>query len=593
MGAIAKSWHLLSHDAAAIQRLATTFRVSPILAQLLLNRGLTEGDSVRRFLDAPLSGLHAPSLLPGVAEAAERLHRAVTAGKRICIYGDYDVDGTTGTAILWQALRLAGGAADFYVPHRLDEGYGLNLDALRQLAKDGAQVIVTVDCGITAIEEAEEARRLGVELIITDHHEMRDSLPDAAVIVHPRRPDGSYPFAGLSGSGVAFKLAWAFCQKVSGGEKVTPRFRDFLVDAVALAALGLVADSVPLRDENRIFVRHGLARLRSAPTPGLKALLQVSELAEKAVLLAEDVSFRLAPRLNAAGRLGCARLVVELLTTTSEQRAIDLARFLDGQNQQRQTLERRILSEAREQAESFGDAPALVLASSGWHAGVIGIVAGRLTERFGRPVLMIALSSGKATLDGPAIPTGQGSGRSIPGFPLHEALCACGEHLRSHGGHAAAAGFSLTADRLDAFRAAFTEYASRHFPGGPPPPGLLIDAEVPLSALTTGLVNDLQKLEPYGAENRRPYFLAGGLSLVGEPARMGAGERHMHFRVRQQQGAPLRAVAFGMGDRLDELVSGGGQCNLVFTPKINEWQGFRRVELEVHDFQPGPRARLA
>jgi single-stranded-DNA-specific exonuclease len=418
---------------------------------------------------------------------------------------------------------------------------------------------------------------------------MKDRLPDA-VVVHPRRPDGSYPFGGLSGSGVALKLAWAFCQRVCGGEKVTPRYRDFLLDAVVLAALGLVADSVPLRDENRILVRHGLARLRAAPTLGLKALLEVSGLAEKNPLLAEDVSFKLAPRINAAGRLGCARLVVDLFTTPSAHRAKDLARFLDDQNTKRQQLERRILGEARDQAEAFDPAnsPALVLASPNWHAGVIGIVAGRLAERYGRPVLMIAVAAGRNGVVG-AI--GQGSGRSIPGFQLHEALRACGDHLIGHGGHAAAAGFTVQPDRIDAFRDAFVDYAGRHFPDGPPTPGLVIDAEVPLSALTMGLVNDLARLEPYGMENLKPLFLAGGLKLEGEPKLMGAGETHMSFRVRQN-GAPLRAVAFGMADRRDELVSAGGQCNLVFTPKINDWQGQRSVELEVKDFQAGPRARL-
>jgi single-stranded-DNA-specific exonuclease len=306
-------------------------------------------------------------------------------------------------------------------------------------------------------------------------------------------------------------------------------------------------------------------------------------------LRATDVSFKLAPRLNAVGRLGCARLVVELLTTTSPQRAADHARCLEEQNRQRQTIERRMLGQAREMVEKngLGQAPALVLASPDWHGGVIGIVAGRLAEQYARPALLIALR--KEQGDGP--PVGQGSGRSIAGFPLHEALQACSDVLMSHGGHKAAAGFRVRADSVDLFRERFLAVAQTFFPSGLPAPRLVLDAEIPLSALTLGLVKDIDRLEPYGSENHRPLFLAGGLQIANEPRRMGEGERHLNFRVRQHN-TTLRAVAFNMGDRCSELMSAGGQCCLAFTPKINEWQGYRNVEIEVADFQPGPQARL-
>jgi single-stranded-DNA-specific exonuclease len=587
--ALAKVWHLLPQDRAAMEQLARELRVSPVVAQLLLNRGLTDAASARRFLDAPLNGLHRPELLHGVPEAADRLWEAVRQGRRICVYGDYDVDGTAGTAILWQALRLAGSQqTDFYVPHRLEEGYGLNGEALAQIVRTGASVVVTVDCGIGSLAEADEARRLGLELIITDHHEPKERLPEAAALVHPRLPGGAYPFGGLSGAGVAFKLAWALCQRACGSDKVTPRFREFLLDGVTLTALGLVADAVPLQDENRIFVRHGLHRLRQAPGPGLKALLDAAGLTDKAGLTSEDVSFRLAPRLNAVGRLGSARLVIELLTTTSEQRAVDLARFLEGQNAQRQHHERRILARARElAAAAAGDElPALVLADADWHPGIVGIVASRLVDLYGRPALLIALRTEQAASGA----IGQGSGRSVPGFPLHRALEACAEHLISHGGHAAAAGFKIHPDFIDAFRQRFCAYAAQHFEAGPPAPRLILDAEVPLSALTPGLVADLGRLEPYGAENRRPLFLAAGLTAEA-PRRVGGGERHLSFRLRQQ-GRALRGIAFGMAERLDELMSAGGSCSVVFTPRLNDWQGLRRVDLEVVDFQPGAQARL-
>jgi len=494
-------------------------------------------------------------------------------------------------------LKLLGAAVDLYVPHRLEEGYGLNTEALRQIAASGVEVVVTVDCGIASLEEAVEAKRLGLELIVTDHHEFKDALPEAAVLVHPRLPGANYPFGYLSGSAVAFKLAWALAQRACGSAKVTPRFRDYLLDSVALAALGVVADVVPLYDENRILVRHGLHRLRQTTLPGLRALCAAAGLAAGAPLRAADIGYKLAPRLNAAGRLGCARLVVELLTTPRPEQAMQLARYLEEQNSQRQTLERRMVQEARKliEEQARGEDAALVLAQPGWHAGIIGIVAGRLAELYGRPALMIALPTQdelqEAAASGRHVRVGIGSGRSVNGLPLHEALRACDDLLLSHGGHAAAAGFRVLPENIDAFRDRFCEYTAAHFPGGPPPPMLVLDAEVPLSMLTTGLLADLDRLEPYGAENRRPLFLAGGLQIQGEPRRVGGGERHLSFRV-TQQGTTLRAIAWGMAERIEELMSAGGACCLAFTPRLNEWQGWHSVDLEVVDFQAGAQARL-
>jgi single-stranded-DNA-specific exonuclease len=573
----------LPHDATAVQRLAEALGVSAVAAQLLLNRGFTGPDDARRFIESPLAGLHLPERLPGVSEAVRRLAEAVRQRKKVLVYGDYDVDGVTGIAILWHLFKILEVPVEFHVPNRLDDGYGLRCEPLRQYASEGTQVVITVDCGITGVRECEEARRLGLEIIVTDHHEMKETLPSADVLVHPRLPGSDYPFGGLSGSGVAFKLAWALCQALSGGEKVEPRFREFLLDATALAALGLIADVVPLHDENRIFVKHGLSRIRTAPSVGVRALLESAGLQPGAPLKAEDVAFKLAPRLNAAGRLGCARLVVELLTTTNPVKARELAVYLDGQNRERQSLERKITAHAKELLAdpAFDALPAIVLANAEWHPGVIGIVAGRLAEAFGKPTLIISSRSDPAP----------GSGRSIAGFALHEALAECDDVLCSHGGHSAAAGFRVALNKLDELRQRFCDHAARHFPKGIPAPTLTLDAEVPLSALTFGLVKEIDRLEPYGAQNPRPRFLAGGLQIVGEPRRMGGGERHLSFRVRQQ-GSAIRAVAFGMGERLEELMSAGGHCCLAFTPRINEWNDMRSVEIEITDFQPGEQARL-
>jgi single-stranded-DNA-specific exonuclease len=584
--AVAKLWHLVPHHRAAIERLAADLRVSPVVAQLLLNRDLKSPDAARRFLDAPLAGLHPPLSLPGLPDAVERLYRAVEAKKKVCVYGDYDADGVTGTAILLGLFQQLGAPVEFYVPHRLEEGYGLNIEALRQLATSGVQVVVTVDCGICSLDEADEAQRLGIELIVTDHHEMKDRLPAAACCVHPRLPGGSYPFGGLSGAGVAFKLAWALAVRHCGSEKVTDRLRNYLLDALCLATLGLVADVVPLADENRILVRAGLNRMREKPPLGIKALIESAKINPDGPIRSEDIGFKLAPRLNAAGRLGCARLVVEMLTTSNPTRAREVADYLEGQNGQRQVLERKMVAQAKDLIERDGldGCSAVVLAHADWHAGVVGIVAGRMVEHVGRPVVLFALK------DGSEIVTG--SGRSVPGFELHEALKACDDLLVGHGGHAMAAGAKIRPQDIDAFRERFQAYAAEHFPAGTPPaPRLRLDAEVPLSALTAGLLRDLDKLEPYGADNPRPRFLAGGLEIVGDPRRIGKDERHLNFRVRQN-GTSMRVVAWGMGDRLDELMSGDRKCCVAFTPRVNEWQGHRTIELEVVDFQPCAEAKL-
>jgi single-stranded-DNA-specific exonuclease len=588
-----KLWHLLPSDTDATNRLASAARVSPVVAQLLLNRGVSDPVAARRFLECPLAGLHPPAALPGVPDAAERIARAIVEKRRICIYGDYDVDGVTGTAILMRILERLGADVRYHTPDRLSEGYGLNTEQLRTLHRSGVSLVVSVDCGIASVAEAEEARTLGLELIITDHHEMKvgldgPMLPPAAVIVHPRLPGSTYPFGDLSGAGVAFKLAWAVAQRATGSERVPPELRELLLDAVGLAALGLVADVVPLRDENRILVKHGLERIREKPSLGLKALLEQAGVKSDAAVTAEDVGFKLAPRLNAAGRLGCARMAVELLTTTATHIATKTAEFLEGQNAERQRLERKYTQQAKEMIDrDFPRDPGLVVGSPEWKPGVVGIVANRLVDHYGKPALVIAMPENN---DKDAIATG--SGRSIPGFELHTALRACDELLAGHGGHAAAAGFKILPANIPAFRDQFNAQVARQYPGGTPAPRIVLDAEVPLSALTFGLLKDLDKLEPYGAGNPKPKFLASGLKA--EFARLiGTGEvqKHMDFRVRQGETA-IRCVAWNMADRLEELMSAGGDCCLAFTPKINEWKGNKKLELQVVDLKPGKVAAL-
>ncbi len=584
---MSKRWRIHPHDPARIAALQHAAGIPAVVAELLVCRGVTDPAAARDFLDPKLSALRDPELLPGCRQAAERIHAALGARRRIAVYGDYDVDGMTGTAILWLCLKLLGAEVSYYVPHRVDEGYGLNGEAVRSLAAEKTELIVTVDCGIGSVAEAAVARELGIELIVTDHHEPGPRLPDAAAIVHPRLPGGDYPFGGLSGSGVALKLAWALCQQANGAKRVGPRMKDFLVQAVGLAALGTVADVVPLVDENRVLVRHGLESLANAPTLGLAALMGIAKVAPrkhpdgKTRLDAEDLGFQIAPRINAAGRLGQPQLAVELLVTDRPERAQELARYIDGLNATRQTLERSIQLAASKQAKNQFDPAedaALVLADRGWHPGVIGIVAGRLADRFHRPVVMISW-------DKAGMRPGIGSARSVPGFNLHAALAQCGEFLVAHGGHAAAAGLKIEEHQLAGFRGAFCEVAATRISLEQRVAELFVDVEAPLSAFTLQVVQQLERLAPFGQGNSRPLLCTTGVALSGPPKPLGTSGHHLAMML-TQHGVTLRAVAFGGGDWADELAAIDGPLDVAFRPVINNFRGRQSVELHLVDWRP-------
>jgi single-stranded-DNA-specific exonuclease len=578
-----KRWRIHPHDGDHITRLQESARVSPVVAQLLICRGIRDANTAREFLDPKLTDLRDPNLLPNCAAAAERLHQAIRDGRRITVYGDYDVDGMTGTAILLKCLRILGTEANYYVPSRINEGYGLNQEAVRSLAERGTQVLVTVDCGIASVAEAETARELGIDLIVTDHHEPAERLPDAQAIVHPSLPGQDYPFAGLSGAGVALKLAWALCQQASGAKRVNPRMRDFLISAVGLAAMGTVADVVPLIDENRVLVRHGLVSLKEKPGLGLEALMRITELDSKPALDAEDIGFVLGPRLNAAGRLGQAQLAIELLSTDRPDRAEELAQYIHGLNESRQKLERSIYLAANKQVKEQFNAEenaALVLADRGWHPGVIGIVAGRLAERHHRPTILIAQ-------DQLGIKPGTGSCRSVPGFDLHAALGQCTEYLRGHGGHAAAAGLTIDDQRVDEFRAAFCEVAEQEITEELRVAELNIDAEAPLSAFTLKVVNQIEQLGPFGQSNSRPLLCTSGVSLAEPPRPIGSGGHHLSLKLTQHN-VTLRAVAFGGGEWADDLAAANAPLDVAFRPVINTFRGRRSVELHLVDWRANP-----
>lgn len=576
-----KVWRLFPHDAARVNDLGRAAGIPAVVAQLLLSRGVTDPVVAREFLDPKLTGLRDPEELPGVSAAADEIMRAVEAKEPIVVYGDYDADGMTATAILLDCLRQLGAAVTYYVPHRIDEGYGLNDEALRALAARGTKLVVTVDCGIASADCADVAQELGLRLVITDHHEFGPRLPVAAALVHPRLPGTAYPFGGLSGAGVAFKLAWALCQRASRAKKVTDALREYLLRAVGLAAIGTVADVVPLIDENRILVRYGLTSLRERPMLGVARLMQLTKLNEKASLESDDIGFTLAPRLNAAGRLGQAQLGVELLTTENSERATALAEYLHELNSSRDSLERSIYLAANKQIQDQFDPindAAFVLAGRGWHAGVIGIVAGRLAEKFHRPVAMIAL-------DELGVKPGIGSVRGSNGFSVHTALAECTSHLLSHGGHAAAGGFKIAAEAVDAFRNDFVEHASLTIRPEQRVAELWIDAETTLSALTMKAVEQIERLAPFGHGNARPLLCAGHITLQEPPKRIGGEGRHLSLKL-TQHGARMRGVAFGGGEWADAIAAHNGPLKLAFRPVINQFQGRRNVEVQITDWHP-------
>lgn len=578
----AKKWTFVPFDVGAVQDLSRKADVSPVVAQLLLRRGIETAEQAREFLESKLTSLRPPEQLPGVSKACEVINRAIDAGEEMVVHGDYDADGMTGTAILYRCLQLLGAKVTYFLPNRMEEGYGLHVDSIERFASSGKKCIITVDCGIAGLQAAARAKALGLTLVITDHHRFAEQLPEADAIVHPALPGANYPFAGLCGAGVAFKLAWALCQSRSGTPRVAEHLRDFLLQAVGLAAIGTVADVVPLIDENRIIVRNGLKMLQKQCSLGLNKLKELTGLTNKRALESEDIGFTIAPRLNAAGRLGQAQLAVELLITEDPNRATALASYIQELNENRNKLERSMQLSASKQLKEIhspDDDPAFVLSSPNFHPGVIGIVAGKLAEKYHRPVIVIALDKLGVK---PAI----GSGRSPNGVNLHEALQQCSELLISGGGHAAAAGLKLEESRLSAFRAAFMEAVAVQSSGLAMTPELSFDAEAALGQLDLSALMQIEQLAPFGMQNARPLFCAVGVTLADAPKLLGDSGKHLSMQL-VQHGKRMRAVAFGQGEEWFEKLSqlGDQPIDLAFRPVINEHRGFRAVEVHLVDWR--------
>lgn len=554
----------------------------PLLDRVLRARGLDDPAQRNAILQTSLLNLHDPSHLPDADKAARRILQALADKQTIAIYGDYDVDGITATATLYHTLKALDADARVvtYVPHRLDEGYGLNDQAIRELAEQGAAVIISVDCGITAITPAQIARDAGVDLIITDHHNPASdgSMPNPFALVHPRAPGSAYPFHELCGAGVAYKLAWrlAVLHADRPDGKASEPIRRLLLDLLAFTALGSIADVVPLVDENRILTRFGMGRIKHSPFEGLRALVRASGL-DSDKIDTDAVGFRLAPRLNACGRMGHAADAVELFTTATGDRADQLADQLARQNTERQATERRIVEQAAQMAQDAGmtepGTRAIVLRHGDWHPGVVGIVCSRLVERFARPTLLLC-DDGE---------TAKGSGRSINGFNLHAGLDACAPHLLKYGGHDAAAGMALASERFDDFAAAFIDHANQTLSDDDLVTHLRADCAAEPAELTPESVTQLDELRPFGRGNPKVRLALESVTIDRDAVPFGNLAKHMGVHIKGDTGPALRCIAWNRGGDIPQMKR-GRKIDLILTPQLSSWSG--GVEPVIEDWRP-------
>jgi single-stranded-DNA-specific exonuclease len=561
-----RRWTLAQPDGGRSAELARSCSIPPLLAGLLLNRGIEDAEAARRFLHPNLSDLHDPYLLDDMEAAVQRLLTAIADRQKICIYGDYDADGLTSVAVLSGFLLQLGADCCYHIPHRIEEGYGLSAEGIHAVAGRGAKVIVTADCGISAFEEAALCASLGIDLIITDHHTPSSEIPRALAVINPLRSGDRFPCKTLAGVGVVFNLVVALRMRLREKGCFLANPEPNLRECLDLVALGTVADIVPLVDENRILVSYGLRELTSGARAGIRELKKVSGIPGEVDCAA--VGFRLAPRLNAAGRLDDAALGAELLLTEDEWKAASLAGMLDASNEERQGLERSMLDDAIGMVEDdplMAQRRSIVLASEAWHPGVIGIVASRMVERYHRPTILISLQDGN----------GKGSGRSIPGFHLHEALGQCAGQLLRFGGHKYAAGLTIDETLVDAFSDRFEEIASGLLSPLDLVPEIRIDAELGANDANLDTVALLDSLGPFGVGNPRPVFLMRGLQVLQSSLMK---ERHVRMRL-GAGGTIFEAVGFGLAGR----VPAADRVDIVFSLDCNQWNGRRAVRLMLKD----------
>ncbi len=561
-----KRWTIRKHDAEAVKALANELDVKPIVAALLISRGHYTAEKAFRFLNPSPEHLHEPFLLKGMDAAVARIQRAVADQEKILIWGDYDVDGTTGTVLLREMLSLLGSESGFHVPNRFTEGYGINIPALQKAKEDGYSLVISVDCGTTAVAEVEFANSIGLDVIITDHHlpKTGEPLPAAVAVVNPNQPGCPYPDKNLAGVGVAFKLAHALLRE-KGLEHEVPRF-------LKIAAIGTVADVMNLTGENRAIVALGLIDLPKTDNWGLKALMEVADC--RSDMTSYHIGFRIGPRINAAGRMDIARHVVELFEAGDFTSARRLAGLLDSRNRERQQVQQQITERALFEADELGDQRFVVVSGDGWHKGVIGLAASRIAERLHRPTIVITTSEG----------VGHGSARSVPGFHLLEALESCGELFEKFGGHAAAAGLTIQEERIPQLREQLNNYAAATISEDELVPELQIDALLTTSTLGLDLVNDLAAFEPFGAGNPKPVFVTRGLVLRDDPFVM--KEKHLKLKLYGDDNRTFEAVWWdGVERSKGQTLTAGSRIELAYVAEANIWQGNTRLQLVVEDLR--------
>ncbi len=538
------------------------------IVKILLSRGMDSLERIDQFINPKLSDLFDPFLMVGMRQAVERVGQALQNREHIMVYGDYDVDGITSTALMFLVLNRLGAEVQYYLPNRLIEGYGLSEEGIDHAAAIGINIILTVDCGITAVEEVEYARSKGIEVIITDHHEPGSHLPNAVTIVNPKLNPPETPGTELAGVGVAYKFSQALYRALGQNETELEEHLD-------LVALGTTADIAPLVNENRTLTKYGISQIERTNKPGIKSLCFVSDLMGRSISTGQIV-FILAPRINAVGRLGSADMAIKLLSTRDDRLAAEIARQLDRENRTRKTLDEATLREALEQIEKTVDLSedrALVLSSAGWHQGVIGIVASRLVERFHLPTVMIAIDGDE----------GKGSARSISTFHLYEALRECEDLMLRYGGHKYAAGLSIKRENIPEFSARFKAVARRRLSEDDLIPKLLIDLYVDLDEISDQFLDALEQFAPFGPQNARPVFMAANVELAGSPYIV--GNNHLKFKA-TKGGRIFDCIGFNMGARAKGLIEHGGAIDLAYVPERVYWNNAERLQLRIKDFVP-------
>lgn len=559
-----KKWLLKEFDKARVLEISKTFGISPLTSIILFNRGIRNDEEIKRFLSNDLDIMYDPFLMRDMDKAVERILSAKANGEKITIYGDYDVDGITAIAILYKHLSEMGIPVDYYVPDRMQEGYGVNRDALDKIKAEGSSLIITVDTGITAVEECEYAHSIGLDVIVTDHHECKEVIPDVYAAIDPKRKDCGYPFKSLAGVGVVFKLIQALDEN-----KSLPDLMDKYAD---LMCLGTVADISPLVDENRIIVTEGLKRFKNTKNIGLKALIDVSTNGK--AITTSTIGYIIAPRINASGRLGCASRSVELFLTDDEQNAKNLASSLCEENTLRQQTEQKMFKEALEYIENhpeIKDDKIIVIPHENWHHGIVGIVSSKITEKFYKPSILFAIDSNEA----------KGSGRSVSGFNLFGALENCSDLLEKFGGHELAAGLTIKAENIETFRKKINDYSKDSISETMLVPTIALDAAIKVPYITIETVNDINRLQPFGVDNPTPAFAVKNIK-IHKISVMSEG-KHLRMTL-LKDGKYLDAVGFGMGEYYHHLEE-GDFIDVAFALDINDYKGFQNAQLILKDIK--------